>query len=830
MKPTIYKAFLIFAVVGLLPALARQGEPSRGNAAVPADAAARREVPLEKGWRFFKGEAPDAARPAFDDAAWEEVSVPHDWAIGGPFDRGIDLQETVIEQNGEKIPYAHTGRTGALPYIGVGWYRLRLDIPDGYRRAELRFDGAMAEPVVYVNGEEAGRWANGYTAFNVDITPYVRKGANVVAVRLRNLGESSRWYPGAGLYRPVTLALTQSPSVKTWGTTVTTPEVSERSAQVDVKTELDGSSFSSSDTRVVYEILDAAGRPTGVRSEATPFSNGAAFSRMEVKNPRLWSPESPALYFLRTTVMAGGAVTDQELTRFGIRSVKVDAARGFQLNGKTRKLKGVCLHHDLGPLGAALNKAALRRQLAILKEMGCDAIRTSHNMPSTWQMELCDEMGFLVMAESFDMWGVPKVKNGYNRFFSEWAEKDLANLVNCHKNHPSVVMWSIGNEVPEQGSPDGARLAKRLQDFVHRLDPTRPVTQGMDQVDNALKSGFMGVMDIPGLNYRTGKYQMAYDALPQGFLLGAETASTVSSRGVYKFPAEEKKNAMYPDRQSSSYDLEACWWSNIPEEQWELIDDNDWVIGEFVWTGFDYLGEPTPYDGSWPSRSSYFGIVDLAGLPKDRYYLYRSRWNEKEPTLHILPHWNWEGREGEVTPVYVYTSHPSAELFVNGVSQGRKGRDPKGRIDRYRLRWNDVRYQPGALRVVAYDAAGKAVAEREVRTAGKPHHIELKADRSRIAADGRDLAFVTASIVDEDGNLCPTAAHRLDFQVTGQGSYKAACNGDATSLEVFSQPSMPAFGGRLVVILQSAERAGTMTLRVSAAGLPTASLSVATGL
>ena len=789
----------------------------------------RKEISLEKGWKFAKGDLTDAMQPEYDDSKWQQVVVPHDWAISGPFSREIDIQHVAIEQNGETVPSEHTGRTGALPYIGVGWYRLNLNHTSEYANAELCFDGAMAEPIVFVNGVEAGRWANGYNAFNVDITPYLNEGNNVIAVRLQNLEESSRWYSGAGLYRPVHLVLTQPTAIKTWGTTVTTPKVTSESAVVEVKTALRQPTAGNNVT-LVYDILNVDSLPLGINQQVVPFSDGTAIAHLEVAAPRLWSPESPELYILRTNVLKDGVLTDQVYTRFGIRTISFTAENGFQLNGETRKIKGVCLHHDLGPIGAALNKAALRRQLVILKEMGCDAIRTAHNMPSTWQMDLCDEMGFMVMAESFDMWLYPKCKNGYNRFFDEWAEKDLVNLVQCHKNHPSIIMWSIGNEIPEQWSNEGARLAKKLQDIVHREDPTRPVTQGMDRVDDAVKSGFAGVMDIPGLNYRTHKYQTAYDNLPQGFILGAETASTVSSRGSYKFPVEEKNGATYEDRQCSSYDVEACWWSNIPEDDWFLQDDKDWVIGEFVWTGFDYLGEPTPYDHMWPARSSYFGIVDLAGLPKDRYYLYKSRWNPEVETLHILPHWNWEGREGEVTPVYVYTNYPEAELFVNGVSQGRRAKNPSERMDRYRLRWNDVVYQPGEVKVVAYDAAGNAVAENLIKTAGKPYAVELVADRNNLQADGKDLSFVTVRVIDKDGNLCPTAQHQLKFDVKGAGSFKAVCNGDASSLEAFVNPTMEAFNGQLVVVLQSNEKAGDIQLKVSGKNLKTATAIVSSSL
>ncbi len=787
----------------------------------------REVTELDKGWKFIQSDIVDAMAPDYDDSSWQSVVVPHDWAITGEFERNIDLQVVAIEQNGDLQPTEHTGRTGALPYIGVGWYRLELDLPQNYAHTELLFDGAMAEPIVYVNGKEAGRWANGYNAFNIDITPYLVEGKNTIAVRLQNLEQSSRWYSGAGLYRPVHLVRTQPIAVENWGITVTTPHVSDSHATVEVKTQL-RQPLTNDGVVIVHEILNTDSLPLGISKQEKPFSTGASLCQMEVAQPNLWSPESPNLYLLRTQVLKDGKLCDEVYTRFGIRSIAFSADNGFQLNGQTRKIQGVCLHHDLGPLGSALNKAALRRQLRILKDMGCDAVRTAHNMPSTWQMELCDEMGFMVMAESFDMWLYPKCKNGYNRFFDEWAEKDLVNLVQCHKNHPSIIMWSIGNEIPEQWSNQGARLAKQLQDIVHREDPSRPVTQGLDRVEAAVKSGFAAVMDIPGLNYRTHLYQMAYDNLPQGFILGAETASTVSSRGVYKFPVVEEKGMKYDDRQCSSYDLEACSWSNIPEEDFMLQDDNDWVVGEFVWTGFDYLGEPTPYDNMWPARSSYFGIVDLAGLPKDRYYLYRSRWNKNEETLHILPHWNWKGREGEITPVYVYTNYPEAELFINGISQGRRSKNPAERLDRYRLRWNDVVYQPGEVKVVAYNEQGEAVAESKVKTAGKPYQIKLEADRNTISADGKDLSFVTVSILDKEGNLCPNAQHSLKFSVKGKGNYRAACNGDASSLESFVKPTMKVFNGQLVVVLQSDETPGDMQLKVSGKGLETAYINVAT--
>jgi beta-galactosidase len=571
--------------------------------------------------------------------------------------------------------------------------------------------------------------------------------------------------------------------------------------------------------------------------------HGDLTSTIEVEEPSLWTPETPYLYTLGLSLVredvdeaagiADVVTIDKTRLRFGIRTVSVSEEGGFQLNGATRKIKGVCLHHDLGPLGTAINKSALIRQIKTMKEMGCDAIRTSHNMPSQMQMDICDSLGMMVMAESFDMWLYPKCKNGYARFFREWATRDITNLLLNHRNHPSIVMWSIGNEIPEQGSEEGRQISVQLQGLCHSLDPTRPVTQGMDRAEQALSSGFAQVMDVPGFNYRVHKYANNIKQLPQGFLLGSETASTVSSRGVYKFPVKVTDNSQYAswaptydpsaiknaDGQCSSYDVEYCSWSNLPDDDWVWQDDQPWVIGEFVWTGYDYLGEPTPYDEYWPSRSSYFGICDLAGLPKDRYYLYRSKWNKGDHTIHLLPHWSFgKERIGQVTPVYCYTDYPTAELFVNGKSQGKISKNPNSRLDRYRLRWNDVKYQPGEVKVVVYDNNGNIAGSQIVKTVGKPKAIKLDTwtqhDKPVLTANGEDLAFVTVSLTDAMGNLIPDANDQLTFEVTGAGTFEAVCNGDATSLEPFKAPTMKLFNGQLVVIVRSACQAGTLTLKV----------------
>jgi beta-galactosidase len=782
----------------------------------------REVITLKSDWKFQKADVENAFEVNFDDTKWQNVTVPHDWAIYGPFDKEIDKQNVAIVQNGENIASEKTGRTGALPHIGTAWYRNNFSIPnyDKSKKVILLFEGAMSEPQVYLNGKKIGEWAYGYSYFYFDISEFIEQGENTLAVKLTNKEFASRWYPGAGLYRNVSLIVKNKESINQWGTFITTPFISKEEAQINVKTKASGDAI-----ELVTTIFDAEGNE--IETKKTKEQFGSEFEQnLKVVNPRLWSPETPYLYSAVSQIFVDEVLKDEVTTTFGIRDIKYEANKGFSLNGEVTKFKGVCLHHDLGPLGTAINKAALRRQLTILKDMGCNAIRSSHNMPSLEQLELCDEMGFLFLAESFDEWAKPKVENGYNRFFEAYAEKDIVNLVHATRNHPSIVMWSSGNEVPDQWGEEGVKRAKWLQDIFHREDPTRPVTVGMDQVKATMESGFGALLDVPGLNYRLHLYEEAYNKFPQGFILGSETASTVSSRGIYKFPVVQENMKQYDDFQSSSYDLEACWWSNVPDEDFVLQDDKPWVIGEFVWTGFDYLGEPTPYDEMWPSRSSYFGISDLAGLPKDRFYLYRSRWNTKEETLHILPHWNWVGREGETTPVFVYTNYDSAELFVNGKSMGIQKKNTATPQNRYRLMWMDVIYEPGILKVIAFDKEGKAVAEKEIHTAGKPYQIVLNPDRKTIKANGEDISFVEVSVVDKNGIPCPTATNQLKFKVKGAGTYRAACNGDATSLEIFHLPTMKLFSGKLVVLVQATDKVGDIELLVSGKNLKAGKLNL----
>lgn len=731
-------------------------------AAVAAEAA--QVIKLSDGWEFRRA-----------GGVWERVTVPHDWAIAGPFDKEIDKQVVAIVENGEKKAGEKTGRTGSLPFIGAGEYRRTVTIPSGTGYASLVFDGVMSEPEVFCDGVKVGEWKNGYNAFEVELP--TKAGEHQILVKAKNRAESSRWYPGAGIIRPVKLVLGNAVGVKTWGSAIWSPDLKT----VKVKTECRGAVG-----RIAHRVL------LGDR-EVAASETGTLTGDFEP-----WSPENPRLYTLVTEVYAkDGTLADRKEERFGVRTLKYGDGK-FLLNGTARKFKGVCLHHDLGPLGAAFDKDAFRRQMTLLKEMGCDSLRTSHNMPGEEQLEVCDELGIMVMAESFDSWQLAKVKNGYNLFFDDWWKKDVRNLVEKCRNHPSVVMWSIGNEVYEQNTDAGAALSRALQEECHKYDPdpNRKVTQGLSWMPNAIKNGLNAVMEIPAVTYRLPFYEAMYKDTKTGIVLGAETASTVSSRGEYFFPVVPTNCPSHANLQCTSYDVEWTPWSNLPDDDWATQDDHPWTIGEFVWTGFDYLGEPYPYDTAWPSRSAYFGILDLAGIPKDRYWLYRSRWNETSHTLHLVPHWTFPGREGQVTPVYCYTDFDEAELFVNGKSQGRIRKNPKSRLDRYRLRWNDVVYQPGELKVVAYDRNGAAALTKTVRTAGAPAKVTLEKRRF-----GK-LLFVTAKIVDANGTLCPDAADNLSVSCGRGLRFKAICNGDATSLESFVEPHMKAFHGQLVAIFE----------------------------
>ncbi len=794
-----------------------------GASCCPQATAGRTVTTLHKGWQFTKGDG-------ITDASWQNVRVPHDWAIYGPFDRANDLQTVAVEQNGESVASVKTGRTAGLPFIGKGTYHTTFEVADtAGRTITLVFDGAMSNAHVKLNGQEVAYWPYGYNSFHVVTDGVVRPGTNDLEVALENKEKASRWYPGAGLYRNVRVVDTDRIHIPVWGTYVTTPRIGSDYASVNLRMRIAGAPHNSR-LQVATDIVDTAGNV--VASDSSLYvARGQEFAQnFLVDNPALWSTDSPVLYTARTKIYSDGRLADTYSTRFGIRSIEFIPEKGFFLNGVPTKFKGVCNHHDLGALGAAVNRSAIRYQIELLKDMGVNAIRTSHNMPAPELVELCDEMGMMLMVEPFDDWGFrPKSPNGYGSIFAEWAQRDITNMVEQYRNSPAVVMWSSGNEVPSQWGPDGLSELIMLQDLIHRLDPTRPVTNGMDQIGSVLDNGFAAATDIPGFNYKPQYYDQAYSMLPQRMILGSETASTVSSRGKYFFPLTFANHnmVMHDNNQSSGYDNETCSWSNTPDLDFAMDDDRPWVLGQFVWTGFDYLGEPSPYDtDAWPSHSSLFGIYDLAWLPKDRVYLYRSQWNTDSPTLHVAPHWNWAGREGEVTPVQVYTSYPEAELFVNGVSQGRKTKDASSIYNRYRLIWPDVVYAPGEIRVVAYDSQGNPAMEKSVKTAGKAKAFVLTANRDSVSADDNELVYFTVRAVDAEGNFVPVDERMFDIRVTGSGTFEATANGDPTCLLPFHEPRMKLFSGAATVIARASATPGTMKVRVSARGLRAAEIMV----
>lgn len=711
-----------------------------------------------------------------------------------------------------------TGRTGALPAFGIGYYRTSFKSDESMvgKRIRIEFDGAMSLAKVYLNGEYVGEWPYGYSSFAFDITDkWNFNGENIIAVRLENKPESSRWYSGAGLYRNVRLVVTEPVSVGHWGTYITTPNVSARKAGLNIETCVVNKTGNEVKVRLESLLMDADGKLVK-KSSSTKSISGDKYiftQKMSVSNPELWSVENPYLYNVVSNVYVDNRLCDTYNTPMGFRSIRFDKDKGFFLNGESVKLKGVCLHHDLGPIGTAVNYRALERQLQMMQEMGCNAIRTSHNPPTPELLEMCDRMGLLVQVEAFDEWRIGKNVNGYNTLFDKWAERDLTAMIHRDRNHPCVIMWSIGNEVREQKDANGAETARFLTEIVHKEDPTRLVTAGFNNHNDAIKNGLAAEVDLVGFNYKPRDYKKKHEEYPDFNIYGSETASTVSSRGEYKFPVKEWRGAYYEDYHVSSYDLEYPGWACTPDTEFEQQDDCDFIAGEFVWTGFDYLGEPTPYNEGTPARSSYFGIVDLAGLKKDRFYLYQSKWSEK-PVLHLLPHWNWEDKIGQKVPVYCYTNYPKAELFVNGKSMGMRQKSNNSKYERYRLMWNDVVYQPGEIKVVAYNEDGSIADTEVIKTAGRTFRIKTTVDRKEISADGKDLAFVTVEILDKDGNLCPKADNLLFFDVEGAASLKTVCNGDPTDQTSFSSDYMRAFNGKLVVVLQSSGKAGKAKLKI----------------
>jgi beta-galactosidase len=773
-------------------------------------------------------------QPAFDDAAWRKVNLPHDWGVDGPF-----KQE-------------YPGETGKLPWWGVAWYRKHFTVPagDSAKQVYLDVDGAMAYASVWLNGQFVGGWPYGYASWELDLTPYLKADAdNVLTIRVENPPDSSRWYPGGGIYRNVWLIKTAPVHVGHWGTYVTS-EVTGKTATVNLRVKVENASSADARARCAAQVfeLDARGQkssrpalvcaPTELKLGS--HAGGEVTLSGSIANPKLWSLKQPNRYVAVTTVEQGGKVVDSCETPFGIRTIQFTPDNGFLLNGERVALNGVCDHHDLGALGSAINTRALERQVRILQEMGCNAIRTSHNPPAPELLDVCDRLGVVVMDEAFDCWARRKAKNDYHLLFPDWHEKDLRAMLQRDRNHPSIILWSIGNEIPEQGSANGPKIAAELAAIVHEEDRTRPVTSACDNI-GAGYNGFQKQLEVFGYNYKPGEYGKFRQANPGIPLFGSETASCISSRGEYFFPVSDNKLQGRADFQMSSYDLYAPPWATTPDTEFRGQDKFPFVAGEFVWTGFDYLGEPTPYNSDLsnllnftdpaekaamekelkelgkirvPSRSSYFGIIDLAGFKKDRFYLYQARWRPELRMAHILPHWNWPDRVGQVTPVHVYTSGDEAELFLNGKSLGRKTRGPY----EYRLRWDDVVYQPGVLEVVAYKNHARWARE-VVNTTGPAAGLRLSPDSATLKADGQDLCYVTATIADKEGLQVPRAKNHVVFEITGPGEVIATDNGDATSFEPFQAREHSAYNGLCLAIIRSTGAPGTIVLKATSPGL-----------
>lgn len=815
------------------------------NACANADASAPRSANFDEGWKFNLGDSAAYSQPDFNDSSWRSLNLPHDWAIEGDFSK--------------ENPSGTGG--GALPG-GIGWYRKTFTVP-GYKEGEkvyIDFDGAYMNTTVYINGHELGTRPYGYASFSYDITPWLKESDNVIAVKVDNSDQpNSRWYSGCGIYRHVWLRKLDAIHVAQWGTYVTTSDITPDSATVNIATTVDNTSATDAEVTLTTRVIDPQGKVAATVTATDNIAAGKSATvnqTARVADPQLWSLDNPALYSVVTDVAVGGKTVDTYQTTTGIRTIEFTADKGFFLNGEQVKINGVCMHHDLGALGAAVNTRAIRRQLEILQEMGVNAYRASHNQPAPEVLALCDSMGILVMDEAFDMWRKRKTERDYARFFDEWHERDLTDLVTRDRNHPSIIMWSIGNEVLEQWSDAAAdtlsleeanlilnfghgadKLAKdgdemsvnslltvKLADIVKQLDPTRPVTAGMNEPNPGNHLIKSGALDVIGLNYHDEWYDDAEKNYPGKPLLGSETVSALMTRGYYKNPSDsiiiapKRWDIPYEDPSfaCSAYDNEHVPWGTTHENSLRRMKD-DRVMGQFIWTGFDYIGEPTPY--GWPARSSYFGIVDLAGFPKDVYYMYQSEWRPDKTVLHLFPHWNWT--PGQTVDLFAYYNNADeVELFVNGKSQGVRSKGD----GEYHVMWR-VPFEPGTIKAVSRKA-GKTVAEQVINTAGEPAQIRLTPDRATIAADGNDLSFVTVEILDSDGNLCPTAVNEVTFTVEGAGQNEGVDNGNPISLERFKADSRKAMAGKALLIVRNNGKKGDINVKAVSPGLSDATVTL----
>lgn len=785
---------------------------------IPLVASEGREVSiLQSGWKFFLGENSQASQKEFDDSKWRPVTIPHDWGVEQPF-----------------IPDG-VGYTGKLPWKNEGWYRRILDpaAGDKGKTVYLLFDGVMAMPKIYVNGKLTGTWDYGYNSFYVDITNVLNfDGKDVLAVHADTRNHDSRWYAGGGLYRKVRMILVEPVHAAIWGAHITTPVIKPHYADVRVAVMVNNRTDSQARITVRQKIVSAGGRTVAensVGAEVAAAGDKTVEAALMISNPRHWDIDDPHLYTLLTEIYEGDRLLDKTESTFGVRTMRFTADHGFYLNDRRIQFKGVNLHHDHGPLGAAFYERAMERQLEIMKDMGCNAVRSSHNIPAPELLDMCDRMGLLVYNEAFDKYdGKSDLTDTMD--FDDFARRNIRNFVCRDRNHPSIFIWSVANEDNQiEGNMDGgiAKLNTMLS-YVRLYDPGRPTTIACHLVAGASNRHF-DLYDVHSWNYNR-RYGLARQMAPDKSVIISESASTLSTRGFYEFPLPEKKTDFTDSRQVSSYDLHAPFWAEIADDDFMWQQDESYVAGEFVWTGFDYLGEPTPYHDAWAeeqgltseaaARSSYFGIVDLCGIPKDRYYLYKSYWNQEETTIHILPHWNWPERRGKKVPVFVYTNGDCAELFLNGESLGKRRKNPKSynSVDRFRLMWRDVIYEPGELKVVAYKD-GERLGENTMRTAGDPHKIRLTPDRSIIESGGEDLTYILIEALDKDGNLCPVADNRIELEVKGAGTIAGVGNGNPQSLNAFQSSGVVLFYGKAMLILKSGKEAGKISIQADSGNL-----------
>lgn len=772
----------------------------------------RERVSFNENWKFQTTNDADATKTSYDDSNWRVLNLPHDAAIEGEFHPD------------------NNSRTGGLPNQGRRVYRKTFSIESSKKdeTVTLEFEGVMSNSTIYINGKKIYHRPNGYIGFDIDITPYIELDKeNTIAVETNQEVLSARWYTGAGIYRNVWLETKNLVHVAHWGTYVTTPEISNKKASVAIETKVENKNITTGEYSLQTSILDQEGNEIASSNEKIDFqkeNTSVIQQELAISNPNLWDLDSPYLYKSVSTILKDNQEIDRYETIFGVRTIEF-SREGFFINGRKEKIKGVCLHHDLGPLGAAVNLRANERQLQIMKDMGVNAIRTAHNPTSKEQLELCDKIGILVQGEAFDVWGEPKTEKDYSNHWDKWHETDLRDMICRDRNYPSIIMWSIGNEVKEQKQASGKQIAERLVEICKEEDLTRPTTAGFNQLAAALKNGLADAVDLVGVNYKPTQYAKLMEEHPDKIFYGSETASTVSSRGVYHLPIE--KYDKHPSLQISSYDVQNPSWAYPPDIEFFNQEKNPNLTGEFVWTGFDYLGEPTPYGGKdnlthgnwntdWPARSSFFGAVDLAGFPKDRFYLYQSQWTD-EPMVHILPHWNWENSGHDEIPVFCYTNAEEAELFVNGKSYGKKvkgvdktripidfygwGKKEKYFDSPYRLSW-EVPYEAGEIEIVVYNE-GKEVARKSIKTANAPAQVSLEADRTEINADGEDLSFIAIDIEDEDGVFHPLADNLVEFKVSGPATIAAVGNGNASSTEPFRADYRKAFNGKCLLIIKS---------------------------